>query len=377
MKMSTAALTFLAATAAAVFFAPRNTPPSDLRDAVADDFSASLSTPGGSAAVPAAPEPRPADARKAPGHDYAITDAALTDANADAATKKLYAFLRSQYGRRILSGQTTKYFSELTALAGHTPAVRAFDMTGYSPHNPWHGDAPWEDGTVQAAIDWYNGTKAKGVVTFQWHWFSPAGGQPRTSTFYTNQTSFDVSRAVVPGTPEYAAVVGDIDAIAAQLKRLRDAGVPVLWRPLHEAGGGWFWWGAKGAGPCLKLYDLMYDRLTNYHQLHNLIWVWATPEPAWYPGNGKVDLVGFDSYPGAYVYTPPKATFDALYALVSGRKMIALTENGPIPDIAQSLALDAKWAYFVSWNDLVASQNSPEHIRASFGHPGVVTLGND
>ena len=40
-----------------------------------------------------------------------------------------------------------------------------------------------------------------------------------------------------------------MDAIALQLKKVASNNIPVLWRPLHEAAGGWFWWGAKGAEP--------------------------------------------------------------------------------------------------------------------------------
>ena len=84
--------------------------------------------------------------------------------------------------------------------------------------------------------------------------------------------------------------------------KLKAAGVPILWRPLHEAGGKWFWWGAKGADACKKLYDIMRDRLINHHKLDNLIWVWSTPESDWYPGNEKVDIIGYDNYPGAHNY---------------------------------------------------------------------------
>jgi len=38
-------------------------------------------------------------------------------------------------------------------------------------------------------------------------------------------------------------VLRDLDAVAAELKLLQDVRVPVLWRPLHEANGRWFWWG--------------------------------------------------------------------------------------------------------------------------------------
>ena len=66
----------------------------------------------------------------------------------------------------------------------------------------------------------------------------------------------------------------DINIIAKALKTLQKKKIPVLFRPLHEASGGWFWWGASGAEPYKKLYIHLYDRLTNYHKLNNIIWVW-------------------------------------------------------------------------------------------------------
>ncbi len=313
-----------------------------------------------------------------PLHDYSTVVSSPVDPQINATTKNLYDFLRSMYGTKILSGQTNSYYSELVAIAGKNPIIRGFEMQNYSPHNPWGIGGTqwlgWDDGNVKAAIDWYNKTNKKGIVTFQWHWFSPSGGQLKSSTFYSDQTPFDVSRAVVPGNQEYTDALRDIDAIAVQLKRLRDADVPVLWRPLHEAGGGWFWWGAKNADACKKLYDIIYDRLTNYHQLHNLIWVWSTPEADWYPGNDKVDIIGYDSYPGDYVYGSQKKIFDDLYKLVNGEKIITMSENGPIPDVDECFAVDAPWAYFVSWSDLVASQNSTAHIQSVFTNPKVITL---
>ncbi len=78
--------------------------------------------------------------------------------------------------------------------------VQAFDMQNYSPHNPWYNWQPYDDGTVQSAIDWYKSTNKVGIVSFHWHWFSPFGGQLRTSTFYTQYTDFNVSNAVIPNT---------------------------------------------------------------------------------------------------------------------------------------------------------------------------------
>jgi mannan endo-1,4-beta-mannosidase len=309
-----------------------------------------------------------------PLHTYIVTPN-LVDPNANADTKKLYSFLTSQYGKKIISGQTNDYFNELKTIATRTPMLQAFDMQNYSPHNPWHSDwSSWDDGTVKSAIDWYNSTNKKGIVSFQWHWFSPSGGTLQKSTFYTAETNFDVSKAVINGNQEYTEVIRDIDAIAVQLKRLQDANVPVLWRPMHEAGGGWFWWGAKGSDASKALYNIMYDRLVNHHNLHNLIWVWSTPEANWYPANAKVDIIGYDSYPGAYVYSSQKSVFDQLYTLVNGEKLVAMTENGPIPDIKQCQESDAMWSWFMSWGSGMEKENSAAHIKYIFTHPDVLTL---
>jgi predicted phage gp36 major capsid-like protein len=60
------------------------------------------------------------------------------------------------------------------------------------------------------------------------------------SGFYTAATTFDLAAALADKTSaNYALLIRDIDAIAAKLKLLQDANVPVVWRPLHEAEGGW------------------------------------------------------------------------------------------------------------------------------------------
>ena len=312
---------------------------------------------------------------------YNIT-ADLVNLNANGQAKSLYQFLVSRFNSKILSGQTSSYYNELKAIAGQSPMIKGFDFQHYTQGYAylWKNGAHtfgWEDdGTVKQAIEWYKSTAGKGIITFQWHWHSPSGGNAGTNTFYTDQTSFDVSKAVISGTVENLLVIRDIDSIATQLGKLQAAGVPVLWRPLHEAGGAWFWWGAKGAKPCKDLFYLMYDRLTNYHHLNNLIWVWSTPETDWYPGNDFIDIAGHDSYPGVYNYDIQKNSFDRLYTLTQGKKLIAMTENGPIPNADECLTLDAPWAYFMSWGNLVAAQNTNEHIKEIFNNRNVLTLEN-
>lgn len=315
-------------------------------------------------------------------HIYAVSQNPV-DSLAGTTTKMLYDFLRMQFGERIISGQTHDYYDEITDTAGEAPMIRDADFQRFTEGYPYlwdNGDFTFgkdDDGSVDALIDWYLNTGKKGIISYQWHWHSPEGGEAGTNTFYTSLTTFDVSRAVTPGTQEYDDILRDIDDIATELKKFQVADIPVLWRPLHEAGGGWFWWGAQGPEPCKELYNIMFDRLKNYHQLHNLIWVWSTPEADWYPGNDKVDIIGYDSYPGVYNYGNQKFIFDELFNLTRGEKLIALTENGPIPDPDECLEGDAPWLYFMSWNNLVFQHNSYQHIQDVYHHPKVITLESD
>ena len=313
-----------------------------------------------------------------PPHDYNVTSNLINN-QATTATVDVWDYLKANFGKKVISGQTS-YYDELAAVAGKSPKQRAFDFQAYSQgyaynwNNGGHAFGWYDSKVTEDIISWYNATGKCGLVSVQWHWHSPSAGNVGKNSFYTNETTFDVRNAVDPTKAEYIQVIEDIDSIATQLKRLQAEGIPVLWRPLHEAGGKWFWWGAQGAEPTLKLWDMMQERLVNYHKLNNLIWVWSTPEEDWYPGNNKVDIIGYDSYPEEFDYTVQKTIFDKLYDMVDGNKIVAMTENGPIPDVDQMVVQDAMWSYFSSWDDLVVAQNTTNHIKSVFANELVTTL---
>ncbi|HZL08651.1 MAG TPA: glycosyl hydrolase [Prolixibacteraceae bacterium] len=318
-------------------------------------------------------------------NSYANVVTDLVDSKASVATKSLYSFMCSQYTNRIISGQTEGQgdFDIIKKASGNYPLLRGYDLQPYSPMysyswaNGGFAFGPANDSpNVQNAINWYNSNSKRPIIQFQWHWHSPSGGTVGTNTFYTENTTFDVSKAVVSGTQENKDALRDIDVIAVQLKKLCDAGVPVVWRPLHEAGGTWFWWNAKGGANYIKLWNILYDRIVNYHQIHNLIWAWTGNGLAWYPGNSKVDILGIDSYPGNFNYTINKGEFDKNYVIGGGKKIVAMTENGPIPNIQDSFDGDAPWSYFMSWYDVNVG-NDNQHLNDVFTNPKVITLEND
>ncbi|WP_074048582.1 glycosyl hydrolase [Paenibacillus ihumii] len=304
---------------------------------------------------------------------------ALNNPEATPEARALMDYLLSQYGQKIISGQQTIEDIEwIKQQTGKYPAIFSTDLMDYSPSRIENGASSTE---VEKMIEWY---KRGGIVSLCWHWNAPKGiggnepGHEWWRGFYTEFTTFDVEFALNHlDSEDYQLLIRDIDAIAVQLKRLQDANVPVLWRPLHEAEGGWFWWGAKGPEPAKQLYRLMYDRLTHDHNLNNLIWIWNSEKKDWYPGDDVVDIVSVDIYNPAEDYNPSIAKYEGLVSLVNGKKMAALAENGPIPDPDALQAYGAEWSFFSTWTgDYIrdGKTNTMEHLKKVYHHDYVITL---
>jgi mannan endo-1,4-beta-mannosidase len=297
-------------------------------------------------------------------------------------------YLTSIYGTKTLSAQqgavgssgTFPSSAYLTKSGGLVPAVRGSDFIEYSPSRIAHGANP--NGETERVINWARQTG--GIPAMMWHWNAPTDlidtpGKEWWRGFYTDATTFDVQAALAnPGSPKYNLLVSDIDAIAVQLTKFKDAGVPVLWRPLHEAEGGWFWWGAKGAGAYKGLWNLMYDRLTNVHDLHNLIWV-HTSSPAdqghqdWYPGDDTVDIVGLDVY--THASSSMSGQWLDILEVYNGRKMVTLSETGTLPNASVMRERGIDWSYFMPWsvNDVVNNYSSAQ-LQALLGDADIITL---
>lgn len=290
----------------------------------------------------------------------------------------VYNYLRENYGKKILSGvMTLNSFDETNWLktnTGKEPAIIGLDFMHSGRGYTWYDDKqPIKD----AKAYW----DKNGIPVLVWHWRDPL---KTTEEFYTknsskpNGTSFDISKINDPASAEYKAMLSDIDFVAGMLKELQTQNVPVVWRPLHEAAGGWFWWGAKGGEACKKLYQIMYDRMVNFHGLKNLIWVW-TREPnddSWYPGDNMVDIVGRDVYKTGD-HNSQITEFNAMNTLYGTKKMVTLSEVGSIPDVDNLVRDGAAWSWFMPWyGDYTrnSTHNSLDLWKKMFAHAYVITL---
>jgi len=299
--------------------------------------------------------------------------------NASPEARRLLAFFSDIYGKRIISGQqdgwqwTNGLSFELNYIintTGELPALLAMDVSSYTDKSARRDT---NHRLMQHALDWSQ--QRHGLVEFCWHWRAPMG-EP---AFYTKDTKFDISRAVIPGTSENTAVLHDMDLIANELEVLRDAHVPVLWRPLHEANGRWFWWGAGGPEPLKKLWRMMFENFTVKHHLNNLVWVFSPGAEVdladWYPGDAFVDIVAPDHYPMDGNHGPAKDIFDELTKMTRGQKLIALGENGPIPDVNEVARQNAGWLFFTTWSgSILFDKTTPQELRADYANPHALNL---
>lgn len=313
-------------------------------------------------------------------------DRQLSNPNASDSAKRLYNYLCDQYGNHIISGQqeycgshnynlyadpdnyikdNEQEFEYIQEKTGKMCALRGIDFLNY------RSNATWDDNAAERTIQWVN--EYKGIATVVWHWSVPSEEGSTDCNFYVesasaNYTTFSISRALEEGTWEHEVLMADIAEIAKQLTKLKNADVPILWRPLHEAEGAWFWWGAEGPENCKKLYRLLYDQLTNVYGLDNLIWVWTgyaySTSPDWYPGDDVVDIVGYDKYnavDGLPNLSSISSTFYSLVKSTDGKKMVTMSENDSIPSLENLQNDKAAWLYFCPWymNYLTSEQNNP------------------
>ena len=117
----------------------------------------------------------------------------------------------------------------------------------------------------------------------------------------------------------------------------------------------------------------MFERFTEVHGLHNLIWVY-TADPThhdWYPGDRVVDVVGAD------VYEPKGASMDATWQAFRSRyegvKLITLSETGGMVVPASIRSYMTTWSWFNTW-DIMQYNITADEVKAVYNDPSILTL---
>lgn len=203
------------------------------------------------------------------------------------------------------------------------------------------------------------------------------GTDPELS-FYSKDNGFKVDEALQDGTWENTVMKADLEKLAGYLKLLQDENIPVLFRPLHEASGGWFWWGNCTADDFKALWKYVFDYM-GQAGVHNLLWVWTSclGDADWYPGDEYVDIISYDWYPqSASVYhSSGKDAWDVLLS-ISNKKMLALSECSAIPAPENCAQDGAMWLWAMPWygESMATPYNDAAFFNKWMGSPWVFTL---
>ncbi|NQT24716.1 glycosyl hydrolase family 26 [candidate division KSB1 bacterium] len=282
--------------------------------------------------------------------------------NASPEAVKLYEYIQSISGEKILAGQhhnPLRGTSRLSVVHRRTqkyPAVVGHDF-GFSYPGYWDG-INYRQQIIDDAIR----RDDEGFInTIMWHAVVPTLDEPatfrpgvQTERSENHPTEEQWKELTTPGTHLNERWKSQVDVVAWFLKQLQWADVPVLWRPYHEMNGKWFWWGGRpGPDGYQKLWRMLYDRFVNFHGLNNLIWVFNCNEvkenvgeyKLFYPGDDVVDILATDVYSEGY----NQMNYDLLNEL-AGDKPIAVGECGSPPSDSLLVA-QPRWAWFMRWGD--------------------------
>ena len=299
--------------------------------------------------------------------------------HASAEVKRLLAYLYEIDDAHTLVGQhncnheMNRYTNKAQEIGGRFPAIWGTDFTWSGPHDPG-----------QKIVDEAIAKHRQGaIITLMWHAGRPLDEAPFrwSESIQGKVTQNEWEEITTPGTPLHARWRDQVDQIAFYLKQLRDAHVPVLWRPYHEMNGEWFWWGdKKGEDGFVKLWKLLYDRFVNFHRLNNLVWVWNANAPRdipkdeaysykdYYPGHAYVDVLAAD----VYNYDYEQRDYEELLALAEGR-VIALGQVGELPK-PEILAAQPMWAWVMVKGSYLETHNTLERVMTLYNMKEILTL---
>jgi beta-mannanase len=303
---------------------------------------------------------------------FTLCNAPVTK-NATPSAIKLYNFLVNNFGKKTISGVMTGNMDAYTIgdatqhedvqavfkAGGKYPALIGADLMNATGANK---DEGWFQQYTEKAIDIAKTTwKKGGIPAFTWHWRPGDEVEFYVKGAHDTYTEFDFSEAFIKGSTTwdttsaaYKAIVGDIDHVSQIFLDLQKEGVAAIFRPLHESGGNWFWWSINTGKQFIALYQLLYERMVFKNGVNNLIWDFNPQDASklsWTPGETYYDVLSVDIYNKANDHQSNSAAFIDFANKGGTNKIIALSENGPIPDVDNMYAENAPWSWWMPWYD--------------------------
>ena len=296
-------------------------------------------------------------------------------------------------GNEIVDGYETYVGSLKEKTGGQTIALIGGDL------EPWPGLGPLNIGRLVDFLESKQNNNDQGshMVQLTWHFSNPWTGGDAWDTSGVE----DLWDLLDDSTAVYDVWEQQKQDLLNVFSPLAQVGVTVLYRPLHEMNGDWFWYGypqqssSSHAQTYQALWKDLFTFLTVDHSLHNILWVYGTASTwerrllDYYPGSEHVDLVGISVYNSNVETYFTERDYQDLQSL---NKPMGLTEFGPTfynnPEVASGTydylrlidGIRAHWpavcfAYvWHDWTNVKVSLVSNQNVDLLLGRDDVVTL---
>lgn len=265
-----------------------------------------------------------------------------------------------------------RYSDQLNGITGNWPGLHSGDFLFAAV------DINNRQTMINEIIAQWN---AGAVVNLMWHACNPVGTSPCQwdGGVIAELTDPQWNDLLTDGTVLNNRWKARMDEVAVFLQQLEDAGVEVMFRPLHEMNQSLFWWGGRpGIDGTARLYQLTHDYFKHTKGLSNLIWVWnlqdfstlAADVDDYDPGHEYWDVFSMDMYwSDGQGYTTEK--YNAIRNKAAGKPIaIGEAEDLPSPTLFENGQPD--WSFFMGWSELTFN-NSNEKLNTIFHSPRVIT----
>ncbi len=173
------------------------------------------------------------------------------------------------------------------------------------------------------------------MVTFDYHWLGRYG-----NSHNWEEQDAKILHRVVTGDDSQGDVTWFYEHLDEVLHVINEElGFPIVFRPLHEMNGNWFWWGSRldgGPETYRRAFQLLVEYITERTDL--VLFCWSPDKrlaTEYYPGDEYVDVIGVDGY-GEGRPDNPHFSVEAMVALLEATtdfaaergKVAAFTETG-------------------------------------------------
>lgn len=200
----------------------------------------------------------------------------------------------------------SRQISTFEKTAGGAPVTFDFEMSCL----PYSVDERQLNRIVTEMVQF---TQKGGIICATNHWLTPTTKLADSTQQGANNSRQRLTRAqylqvVTPGNQIYENFREELAYGAEFFKKLEDAGVPVVYRPMHESNGAWFWWGVGGndgitGADVAALYRYVHDYYVKEKGLSNIIWCFCTAlagnhseKYSWWSEGKYIDIASTDWY---------------------------------------------------------------------------------